>query len=89
MSEEKLSPVPRMRTIPEALREIQAADPNTAMTLHALRNAVKRGKIPVVEICSKKLLNMDDVYEFMNSSAPIQLPVPIWMHGILSGGHKK
>ena len=36
MSEEKLSPVPRMRTIPEALREIQAADPNTAMTLRAL-----------------------------------------------------
>ena len=28
MSEEKLSPVPRMRTIPEALREIQAVTKN-------------------------------------------------------------
>lgn len=60
--------IPRMRTIPEAMKEIQKADPNTALTLTALRRAVKQGKIPFVEVCSKKLLNMDDIYVFMSGS---------------------
>ena len=40
--------VPRMRTVPEAFRELKAADPNSAFTLRALRAAVNRGEIPVV-----------------------------------------
>ena len=60
--------MPRMRTIPEAMKEIQTADPHTALTLTALRRAVKQGKIPFIEVCSKKLLNMDDVYAFMTGS---------------------
>lgn len=54
-----MSGTPRMRTLPECIRELQSLDPNTAMTLTALRRMVKQGEIPVVEIASKRLVNLD------------------------------
>ena len=58
--------LPRMRTIPAAMREIKEADPNTGFTINALRCAIKQGKIPSVEVRSKRLVDMDKVYEYMN-----------------------
>ena len=49
----------RMRTIPKAFEEIKALDPNTDLTLRALRRMVKNGEIPTVQIASKKLINLD------------------------------
>ena len=40
--------LPRMRTVPEAMAEIKKADPETALTLRALRRMVKNGEIPVI-----------------------------------------
>lgn len=57
--------VPRMRTIPAAFRELQAADPNTAYTLRALRADVKGGKIPVVRVGSKVLINIDQLFAML------------------------
>ena len=54
--------VPRMRTIPAAFRELKAADPDTAYTLPALRADVKAGKIPVVKVGSKVLINLDQLF---------------------------
>lgn len=59
--------IPRMRTIPEAFKELKAADPNTAYTLRALRAAVNRGEIPVVTVGSKRLINMDLFFARLNS----------------------
>lgn len=59
--------VPRMRTIPEAFRELQKADPNTAYTLRALRAAVNKGEIPVVSVGNKRLINLDTFFEMLNS----------------------
>ena len=51
--------IPRMRTLPKAYAEIKALDPNTAFTMRALRRMVNSGELPVVQINSKKLINLD------------------------------
>lgn len=50
--------LPRMRGLAEAIDEIKAQDPQTALTLHALRSLVKTGAIPCVRAGSKYLINM-------------------------------
>lgn len=55
---------PRMRTIPQAYEEIKSADPNTAITLLALRRMVKDGTIPSVHVASKQLVNLDAILEY-------------------------
>ncbi len=50
---------PRMRTIPQAYLEIKKIDPDTALTLRALRRMVKNKEIPTVNVASKKLINLD------------------------------
>ncbi len=59
--------IPRMRTVPEAFRELKAADPNTAYTLRAFRAAVNRGEIPVVLVGNKRLVNLDQFFALLNA----------------------
>ena len=59
--------VPRMRTIPEAFNELKKADPETAYTLRALRAAVNRGELPVVRVGNKRLVNLDKLFEMLNT----------------------
>lgn len=59
--------VPRMRTVPEAFRELKAADPNTGYTLRAFRAAVNRGEIPVVLVGNKRLINLDQFFALLNA----------------------
>ncbi len=49
----------RMRTIPKAFEAVKQADPNTDLTLRALRRMVNNGEIPVVRISNKVLINLD------------------------------
>ena len=53
----------RMRTIPKAFAEIKAADPNTDLSIKALRKLVKEGRIPSVKIENKVLVNLDLILE--------------------------
>ncbi|MBQ8134961.1 MAG: hypothetical protein IJ192_11240 [Clostridia bacterium] len=55
--------IPRMRTIPKAIEELKKLDPDTALTVTALRRMVKTGKIRTYDVCSKKLINFDDLLE--------------------------
>ncbi|MDR1002075.1 MAG: hypothetical protein LBL82_02235 [Oscillospiraceae bacterium] len=55
--------IPRMRTLPEAIRELKDLDPDTALTLTALRRKVKTGEIPAVSVGSKRLICLDDLLE--------------------------
>ena len=48
---------PRMRTLPEAIKEIKSLDPDTALTLTALRRMVKNGELPYTAIASKRLIS--------------------------------
>lgn len=70
-----MSGTPRMRTLPECIRELQALDPNTALTLTALRRMVKQGKIPVVEIASKRLINLDLLLDMLSNPQQENKPV--------------
>lgn len=55
--------VPRLRTVPKAFEELKRIDPDTAMTMRALRRMVDSGEIPTISINSKKLINMDLLYQ--------------------------
>lgn len=59
--------VPRMRTLPEAFEELKKADPDTAYTLRALRAAVRNGEIPVINVGNKRLINLDRLFEILNT----------------------
>lgn len=58
--------IPRMRTAPEAIAELQKIDPNTALTLRALRRMMNTGEIPVVNVNSKRLINLDTLFEYLS-----------------------
>lgn len=51
--------LPRMRTIPQAFKEIKALDPDTSITVSVLRRLVKEGTIETVQVANKRLLNLD------------------------------
>lgn len=56
----------RMRLISEVYQEIKAADPNTALTMCALRRLVSSGAIPVVLSGRKKLVNLDVLLAYLD-----------------------
>lgn len=58
-------PLARMRTIPEAVREIKEADPQSCLTVSALRRWVKTGAVPSVQVDRKCLVNLDAVERMM------------------------
>lgn len=59
-------PLPRMRTIKEAVAEFKATDPNTAMNENYLRRMILTKKIPAVVAGSKYLVNMEVLEEILS-----------------------
>ncbi len=57
---------PRMRTIPKAYEEVKIADPNTSLTLRALRRMVNSGEIPCVMVGTKRLIDLDLLFDFLS-----------------------
>ena len=57
--------LPRMRTAPEAIKEIQEIDPKSSLTLTALRRMMKTGEISVTYINTKRLVNLDLLIEYL------------------------
>ncbi len=57
---------PRMRTIPKAYEEVKRADPNTSLTLRALRRMVNSGEIPCVMVGTKRLIDLDLLFDFLS-----------------------
>ena len=53
--------LPRMRTAPEAIKEIQEIDPRSSLTLTALRRMMKTGEIPVTYINTKRLVKVNGI----------------------------
>ena len=60
--------MPRLRTLPQAMEEIKKADPDTAMTMRALRRMVNTGELPTVHIESKRLINMPVLFNYLSCS---------------------
>ena len=57
--------VARMRTIPKAMEELKKADPETAVTKWALEKWIKSGELPHVKSGAYTLINMDNLYAFL------------------------
>ena len=68
--------IPRMRTIPECVAMLKELDPETAITITALRNMVKRGKIPAVPVGvgKRQLINFDMLLEMFCLNQPAPAP---------------
>ena len=65
--------VPRMRTIPEAVKLLHAMDSECAVTVRAVRRFVDDGKLPVTLVGSKRLINFDALLRLLD--CPV-VPVP-------------
>jgi len=61
-----------MRTMAEAAAELQAIDPATAVTHHAIRKMVLDGIIPCIHAGKKRLINMDGLLDYL--TMPTQPP---------------
>lgn len=57
---------PRMRTIAEAVSEIRAQDPQTAVTAYRVRQLILCGILPSVRAGNKYLVNLDLLLEYLN-----------------------
>lgn len=57
----------QMRLLSEAYAEIKKDDPNTALTMNALRCLVKSGTIPSVQIGRKRLINYENLLKYLAS----------------------
>lgn len=78
--------IPRMRTLPEAVREIKKIDENTALTVTALRRMVDNGEIPYIKIASKRLICLDTLIEILKN--PVQRGQTAEIHALVNGGRK-
>lgn len=54
-----------MRGIKQAIAEIKAADPHTALTERGLRSLINSGAVPCVRIGRKMLVNMNILSAYM------------------------
>lgn len=77
-----MADLPRMRTLQQAVNEIKKVDPGTGVTYCALRNAVIKGLIPHVNVGSKRLVNMDDIYKYYANGKIEEQISPAGLHGI-------
>lgn len=57
--------LPKMRTAPEAIKEIKELDPRSCLTLNAIRSMMRTGKIPVTYSGTKRLINLDLLIEHL------------------------
>lgn len=60
---------PRMRTAAGALEIIKADDPETAVTLRYLQRLISSGIVPYVPIGRKKLVNVDSLLAYLETSS--------------------
>ncbi len=57
----------KMRLISDAYNQIKNDDPQTALTMNALKCMVRRGEIPSIKVGRKTLINYDKLIAYLNS----------------------
>ena len=63
--------LPRMRTAEGVLRELRAAVPDTAVSLHFIRGVIAAERIPVVPSGRRKLVDYDKFLAFLDEGGGI------------------
>lgn len=61
--------IKRIRTIPTAVKEIKASDPNTSITEYFVRQLVVDGVIPSVKAGTKFLIDLDVLQDYLGGEA--------------------
>ena len=74
-----MADIPRIRTLPQAIKEIQRLDGETCYSLRALRRSVNNGEIPAIHINSKVLINLDTLLDILAN--PKEPPAPGEQYG--------
>lgn len=60
----------RMRYAKEAVSLIQQEDPGSPITVNYIRTLAASGKIPVVQIGRRKLINVDALQDYLQNPEP-------------------
>ena len=58
----------RVRTIPKAVEILREIDPGTAITISAVRRAVREGKISFTPVGTRKLVNVNEIASYFGVS---------------------
>lgn len=61
----------RIRTISQAVEELRAQDPNTAITTYFLRKLVKDNEIACIMAGTRVLVDMDVIEAYFDSCFPV------------------
>ena len=57
---------PRMRTAEQAVEELKRVDPETALTVRAVRRMISTGEIPHIKVGSKFLIDFDGLCSYLS-----------------------
>ena len=57
----------RMRLLDEAFEEIKALDPETKISKNFIRQLAITGKIPVIMVGNRRLINLDGLITYLNN----------------------
>lgn len=68
--------IPKIRTIAEAIEEIKRLDPETAITAHFIKEGIADGKIPIIRVGNKMLVNMASIFAFLEGEAVYETVAP-------------
>lgn len=55
-----------VRTIKGAFEELKARDPKSDITIYAIRQIIKEGKIPYIKSGKKYLISLENLIEYLN-----------------------
>ena len=58
--------MPRMRLIKDAFEQLKKEDPETDITIYALRTIVKSGVVTTVRLGRKLLINYDSLLDYLS-----------------------
>jgi hypothetical protein len=63
-----------MRTVAEAVAELRAEDPGTAVTPYFVRQAIASGRLPAIKAGRKILVSLDILADFLSKPMAEQEP---------------
>ena len=69
--------IPKIRTIAEAIEDIKRIDPETAITARFIKEGIANGKIPIIKVGNKVLVNMESIYTFLEGELIYETVTPV------------
>lgn len=56
-----MNEITKIRTVPKAVAVLKEIDPGTAITVSAVRRAIREGKISSVQVGTRNLVNVNEI----------------------------